>query len=455
MYLVLPNLAFILIGRAFFINRALVNSDYLFLWISSSYLSRRTTSVLYLLLVVLDLILSTESIYHFSTAELLVMAGEILKFYPITFYLAAGALFLLTIAVFAVTRERGVVRQLLSKRSQLVIGTVALVLSAATVMRSSDAFDRYLDTFGASEIVASGVIETGLATYRVVMASQHSQDTMPVQKGATAGMKRDLSLQGEAAQPYDIVIILVESQGLLKSARDMNRVLAPLIDPAIQARYAINTGNVRFFGATMFGELRTLCRIYVPQAVPQDLPRLDQCWPNVLGRHGYETVSYHGFGKWFYERYLWYPQVGFQRSYFAEELRPLSPPMCGIKSHGVCDLWIAGQVENELLMPERKTKKFIYWLTLNSHLPVDADLAGESSFDCASTATLQVKIAPCNLARIHHQLYARIAQIALNRRIPPTRFIIVGDHMPPFTTLSERALYDETRVPFVELVPRQ
>jgi phosphoglycerol transferase MdoB-like AlkP superfamily enzyme len=248
-------------------------------------------------------------------------------------------------------------------------------------------------------------------------------------------------------------VVLVESQGLLKSASDMRRVLVPLTAPSIRARYTVNTGAVRFFGATMFGELRTLCRIYVPQAIPQNLPGLDRCLPNVLRRLGYETVSYHGFSRWFYERYLWYPAVGFQRSYFADELKQRAPPMCGTAVHGVCDLWIADQVEHELSIAGKRGK-FIYWLTLNSHYPIDSALASQSSFDCAGTDSLRAEIGPCELARIHFQLYTRIAQIALNSQLPPARFIVVGDHMPPFPALSERALYDEERVPFVELIPR-
>jgi phosphoglycerol transferase MdoB-like AlkP superfamily enzyme len=455
LYLVLPNLAFFLLGREFFIDRARINSDYLFLWIGSCYTSRRMTGVLYICLFVLDLILSTESIYHFSTVELIVMAKEYVEYFPVAFYLMVGALLLLATAVVAVIRTRGIVRPLLSKRNQVLVGTVALAFSGATIVWSSDPYDEYLETFGSSEFAASGLIETGLASYKVAMASHQTQNTMPVQHGATTDMMRDLSLQGNTARPYNIVIILVESQGLLKSASDMRRVFAPLIDPAIQARYAVNTGAVRFFGATMFGELRTLCRIYVPQAVPQDLPRLDRCLPNVLSRLGYETVSYHGYGRTFYERYLWYPKVGFQQSYFSEDLMPHAPDSakCGTVFKGLCDLWIADQVEHEL-STLAISRKFIYWLTLNSHLPVDSDLATKSSFDCARTESLREETGPCELARIHFQLYTRIAQIALDRGISPTRFIVVGDHMPPFATLSERALYNEERVPYVELIPR-
>jgi len=91
---------------------------------------------------------------------------------------------------------------------------------------------------------------------------------------------------------------------------------------------------------------------------------------------------------------------------------------------------------------------------LNSHRPVDSVRASESNFDCAGTEMLREDVGPCELAQIHFRLYTRIAQIMLNEKLPPTRFIIVGDHVPPFVTLSARALYDNGRVPYVDLTPR-
>jgi hypothetical protein len=452
LYLVLPNLAFFLLGREFFINRALINSDYLLLWIASCYLSRRTTGFLYAGLIGFDLFLSTEAIYHFSAVATILAARHLLDLNAGLFYSAAAGLLLLVIAALARARRGEVVRPHLSRRGRVLVGIAALSVMGVTVALSFNPFDKYHEAVGDRVVVASGITETGLSSLRLAMGVHRSRGSLPVPGAATAHLRRDLSLRGSSAGPGDIVLIVVESQGLLKNARDMSQVLAPLIDPAIQARYAVDTGTVHFYGTTMFAELRTLCRVYIPNAIPAELPGRERCLPNVLRRLGYETVSYHGFARLFYERSRWYPAVGFDRSYFAEELQPLAPPKCGNALPGVCDLWIADQVERELSMPGGR--KFIYWLTLNSHLPVDSGLASESSFDCASTESLREEIGPCELARIHFQLYTRIARMALNPGLPAARFIIVGDHMPPFAKFSERALYDDARVPFVELTPK-
>jgi hypothetical protein len=49
---------------------------------------------------------------------------------------------------------------------------------------------------------------------------------------------------------------------------------------------------------------------------------------------------------------------------------------------------------------------------------------------------------------------AAIAQIALDPRLKPTRFVIVGDHSPPYMLRTRRDLFAQKRVPWLELRPK-
>lgn len=451
LYVALPNLAFLLLAREFFINRPLLNADYLFLWLASSWLSRRAVIVIYAVLFDLDLILATESIYHYSTVETISGALSLLEHAPIVPLSIAAVLLALSLALLAIGLKRSIVRSTLSTRGRVLVGLAAIVLSSATVERAlAPAGDPIEAVHAGRAIFGSSLIETGISSVELATASHRQQ-----REGTeTESVARDLSAMQSPPSSYNVALILVESQGLLKSEPDMRSVLAPLTGPAIRKRYSVRIGDVRFFGATMFGELRSLCHIYVPHTVPSELPRLDACLPNVLRRRGYETLSYHGFSRWFYERERWYPKIGFEHSYFAENLLPLAPPEghCGSGFQELCDLWIADLVERELVAPSVH-RKLVYWLTVNTHYPVPSELARESGLDCAASETLREHPDSCALARIHFRLYTRLAQMALNSNLPATRFIVVGDHMPPFPTLSERALYDDEHVPFVELTP--
>ena len=454
LYVVLPNLALFLLDREFSTKRPLLDSDYLLLWFASYWLSRRATIVLYSLLFELDLIFSTESVYHHLIVNSMLAAWEFLEHEPAAFYSLAGVLSALSLAVIAIFRWSPDARLRLPVRGQVLLGIAALALSGATLAREILAPEGFLESMeGDRRTAGSGILETGFLSAKLAQATR--LQAMPALRTVTADAERELLRLRASARENNVAIFIIESQGLLKDAGDMRRILAPLLDAKIGEKYVIKTGDVRYFGATMFGELRTLCRVYVPHTVISELPHLNTCLPNVLRRLGYETTSFHGNNSWFYERKLWYPDVGIERSYFAEELARIAPPSakCGTGFQQLCDLWVADQVERELLTPVGK-KKFVYWLTINSHLPVSEVLAAESGFDCAGTKTLRDGTDPCNLARIHNQIYVRIAQMVLNNAVPPTRFFIVGDHMPPFSSLSELAVYDQERVPFVVLVPR-
>ena len=367
-YAVLPNLALYLIGREYAIARPQVNIDYLLLWIGSCYLSRRATILLYALLFGVDLVLSTESIYHYSTLELIAVSREIEDFDPPVAYGLTGSLILILVMA-SIRAFRSIhVRRHVSRQRHLLAGTAAVVfLWFGNQQSMQDRANPIWESFANHSIVGSGVVEAGIAGFELVSQSEEDLYVTPAANTATAGMVHDFMTRQGPFDSYNVVVILVESQGLLNDAGDMRRVLKPLTDERIRARYIVNTGAVQFIGATMFGELRTLCRIYVPNATPSNLPELNQCLPNQLARRGFETVSYHGYHRWMYTREHWYPVLGFQRSYFLEDLLPLAPPSakCGLGFQTLCDLWLADQVEHDLLA-SRARRKFLYWLTVNS-----------------------------------------------------------------------------------------
>src|SRR5437660_1012785 len=62
--------------------------------------------------------------------------------------------------------------------------------------------------------------------------------------------------------------------------------------------------------------------------------------------------------------------------------------------------------------------------------------------------------AVCTLMRIHRLVAMDVAAIAMNPALPPTRFVVVGDHAPPFFSRDKRAIFSPDSVAFVELVPR-
>jgi len=97
----------------------------------------------------------------------------------------------------------------------------------------------------------------------------------------------------------------------------------------------------------------------------------------------------------------------------------------------------------------------VYWLTLSSHLPVDRAAPEGSTLDCSQIAVGRRFKDICALMRMHRLVAEELAAIATDPALPSTRFIVVGDHPPPFFSRDARSQFVQDEVPFIELVPKQ
>lgn len=183
------------------------------------------------------------------------------------------------------------------------------------------------------------------------------------ESGARSGFD---ALPDQKRPPRRVLMVLVEGLGVLRDGNQRAILTAPFDDPALRRLYTMTTGTSAFFGATASGEMRELCRTY--RAHREVFAGEDPtCLPDRFAALGYRTVSVHGYHAGFYGRAHWYPLAGFQRSLFGETLGALFPKTCGGPFPGPCDTDLAHVVGAELDAPG---PSFVYWLTLNSHVPV-------------------------------------------------------------------------------------
>ncbi|MOA30206.1 hypothetical protein D3C78_1512730 [compost metagenome] len=95
------------------------------------------------------------------------------------------------------------------------------------------------------------------------------------------------------------------------------------------------------------------------------------------------------------------------------------------------------------------TPTFLYWLTLNSHLPYDArDIQGDNR--CVGLPS----DAPASVCRHHllgREFFDALTQLLLRPEMHGAEVVVVGDHAPPFAEIKARQLYDSGRVGFLHL----
>jgi len=447
-YLILPNLLFLIVSRFIFTNRPVVNLDYCLVGIIAPFIGMTLSTILFLLTVLLDVVVSFAPVYHFSLTTLISVFKELFKIQLGYVFTISTLVLLAAIAISLVSssaeKSTTAIRTAVKTRAALLC--TALVLFTFDVANGSNYF-RFSDTSLININIAwSASFKMAKAALDVTSTKTRpgSHTTLPDNEHATAGFK--LRKNNE-----HLVLIIVESYGMSLDEKVNIALMSPFRDQKIIERYEIKNGTVPFNGSTVPAELRELCgeRAHAPDDIQTE------CLPKRLRDEGYATVSYHGYQSNFFDRIQWYPTMGFERSYFFEDLRRTLPdqPLFRSVFTGIRDTDIAKLVHTELLTDPTRERKFIYWLTLNSHLPV-SPMPLEHSFQCNDFADTRDYSDVCGLQSIIYDTFLSIASIAADPSLPPVHFILVGDHSPPFLLNSRRKLFNSTRVPFFELIPK-
>ena len=248
----------------------------------------------------------------------------------------------------------------------------------------------------------------------------------------------------------NVVMVIVESLGNLNDKKARARIVAPIYDPRITAKYDISYGRIVYYGSTTSAEMRELCDTRAPYA---ELTRNygNSCLPERLQMRGYATTAVHGFYSGLFERNLWYPRIGFEHMNFGEALMPSLPRRCGNAFRGVCDADLPPLIEQ--VAAKTKRPDFIYWLTLNTHIPV---VPGDAltHFNCEKEDHGFGVAQVCRMAELWHDVFSSVAQMALDPAIGAAEILVVGDHAPPLWSKRGRGEFEPGIVPWYRLTPR-
>nr|WP_282449309.1 sulfatase-like hydrolase/transferase [Roseibium sp. CAU 1639] len=283
---------------------------------------------------------------------------------------------------------------------------------------------------------------------------------------ATSSIEESFVPTGDAASIYgnvqahlddtaerNVLIVVVEGLGAFRSQELRDAVWNPLLKEDVREAYDVAQGDAVYFGSTTSGEARELCNL---KADYRDFRTRDavDCLPAKALAVGYRTAAFHAFTGNFFERFDWYPKIGFQELNFLEnrmgfdESRNL--PTCGIAFVGYCDT-DAAEAVGRFLLEADGNRKFAYWLTLNSHKPVQP---GEVPPRLGCEEDTRFKdLELCRMAEQWLNISHLVRDIALSDGLAPTEIVIVGDHHPPLFSRKARGLFAPGRVAWIHLRP--
>jgi hypothetical protein len=272
-------------------------------------------------------------------------------------------------------------------------------------------------------------------------ASQPSIESAVQQSGlmaATASTRRN------------VVVVMVESLGYFNDKDAREAIAAPLRQARITEQYAVSSGKVAYAGSTTAGEMRELCGTSLPYGeVASDPDR--RCLPQLLKQAGYATLAFHGFSHAMFARTDWYPRIGFGESYFVDDLAPEGHRRCGGTFRGACDADLAPEIVRRAA--RSGAPRLIYWLTLNTHVPI-APTDARTDFDCGDPASKFGTMAVCRMAELWHDVFTAVADLSLDPAIAPAEILIVGDHAPPLWSKRGRGQFEPGQVAWYRLSPK-
>lgn len=290
------------------------------------------------------------------------------------------------------------------------------------------------------------------ARVNVPVSKMFGQHMTSLVKFDSALRKSGLASAHPAPAKRNLLIVMVEGMGAYSEARHTQMLEALINTDQVRARYEVSWGAAPYLGSTTGAAARELCGEWGDYRAYRDGPA-KACLPGRLSRAGYDTIAVHGFTQKFFDRDIWYPKIGFSRSLFAEQL--IAAPMkdvrtrCGLTFKGFCDADV-GEVVRSLLTSTRERPRFVYWLTLNTHMPFNPSEA-TPRFGCETNGGPFGDKTVCYLTQMWGDIFSQIASIATDPALPPTDIMIVGDHHTPLFTRTARSLFAPGQVAWFAL----
>jgi hypothetical protein len=455
-YLTVPNLPVFFFERKMWLSpHGYINVECLFVGALALFLPRSATFLLLVLEMVASFVYLVCYTYQFSLVSLW-LSFHYLSLLPAgRGSTALGAL--VTILVLSVVLAYGIPLPAAGSR----ISVVAVLMALGFLLISLDTFDGRNPVLPRDVARASPRLTiTPLAAlgnrgilFRSIEASSQNSSSAHMDSASAKG----IGFLGHtpAAQRPNMVLILVESWGLLRDANSGDALEAGYRLDSITSKFRVSAGAVPFDGLTVPGEGRELCHSHIGFGL-LNLSNAEKggCLPARFHLDGYQNIAVHGYVGGMFRRAEWYKSIGFDQRLFSPDLEQAGLRHCDGAFPGICDGAIADWIGRVLLSDNSARPKFIYWVTLNSHLPVPADPNLPRDQACTLFHELANSESLCSWFRLVATLQQSVLDLALESQTRPTVFVIVGDHAPPFADPHLSQLFSNTDVPYVVLTPR-
>jgi hypothetical protein len=468
LFVVLGNLPLWVDGR--FFQKLLIsgwfNVDFIAVGILALFVPRAVSAVLFLMAIAVDFLSAICKTYYVTPREILSNAPEVVDM-PSRRIALLGSILLLSLAIAGATFFLPRLRRRLTAATLLIVFAVGCVATDVwQEYRGNPAGVRLILRLEHPQALPVGYLRHELPARESVLSLMRSARTDDAVEAAENGGRAGAPAQSAAQNAYellksnaqdsqtlpDFVLILAESWGQSSDAAIRARLVQPY-ETELAGKFTVLQGSVPFHGPTISGENRELCGSSGGGSIMDaQATELRNCLPDRLRELGFQAIAVHGMRGRFYHRSDWYPRIGFQEIWFQQQLASAGLPDCVGAFTGTCDAAVADWIGRRLAQPDAQPR-FVYWVTLNSHLPVPIPPPLNAPASCAGLPRVAGDVAFCSWYRLVLNLHQSVASLAARSVSRPTIYVIVGDHAPPFSDPDLRSGFDQNVVPYAILLP--
>lgn len=423
-FLLIPNL-FFLVGAYFVgLSRPLINVDYVLacvLFAMPHRLFKILGTLVFVMAVFIDVAMLTMQLFPFLNINTALSLAPFLINAPLR-YIILSTMVLMYVGVMPIVMTK-VGNAWFARKYDWAY---TLIMSLFIILTYSQFYQlRYVDVDEARFAQADYfVIHSQHSRYREATDNDFAKsfDTTPILQPREEGVEDTSHLLKNSDK---ILFIIAESWGVARKDSVTADMLANIYKDKDNFEF-IEHGLLNASGSTVQGELRELCQrgAYGGYAFSKvDNEAFKDCLPHRFANLGHHTIGMHAGFSQIYERHVLYPKMGFKETIFAEQHS--DKKRCSA-FNGICDGEMFGVVAEQFA---KHDKLFFYWLTLTSHSSYPKKDIHNHRLDCRKYELPDGDI--CNNFMLHTQFFDGLSELIKRPEMAGVEVIVVGDHMPP------------------------
>lgn len=414
---IVPNLPFWIASSVLSASRPVFNLDYLLIGVIFTSSWQKLASTFLAVTLLADVLVLQRLAYPAIDPQNAFYLLTLLPHAALSWrYALLGLIVILALIVYVIYHFHPRTSRL-AALTVLGVATVAYGIQNIKDERNSD-FHRIRTTISGSQLAY--FININASSW---LDSYYEKNNPLYTKGYQADISKWIQNKNGSTNKK-ILLIIVESLGVMQDDQTQRALLQPLLNEYNNFEW-IKVSTAPAATATAAAEINVLCGLgthYLNLASIKN--GFESCLPWHLRARNYHVTALHGATKNMYDRNSWYPRLGFNEVLFAENTNWTSH--C-YSFPGVCDKEIMANYIRQAF--QENNKRFVYWLTLNSHAPYDKRDIWSNSFDCHKYK-LSENSELCRMNKLHAQFFIQLAKTLSLPEMRGVEVLLQGDHPP-------------------------